>query len=127
VAEKASPCRQKLSEELLGQFGNKTPIIDVAWRQAEGQHLALIIDDQAQLESVEPADRNLAAGSAPGTHLMLVEASTLANRKRRRVDEADPGAATQLGMQRGHPWDQNRGHQLNKALRAHQTGNALCR
>jgi hypothetical protein len=32
------------------------PIIDVARCEAKGQQLALIVDDQVQLEAKEPAD-----------------------------------------------------------------------
>ena len=39
------------------------PIIDIASSQAERQDLALIIDDQVELEAIEPADRGLATSS----------------------------------------------------------------
>ena len=46
---------KKLAEQALGELGNRMPIIDVAWSEAEGQDLALIIDDQVQFQAEEPA------------------------------------------------------------------------
>ncbi len=48
---------KELACKSCGQLRNRVLIIDVAWGQAKGQLLPLIIDDQVQLEAVEPADR----------------------------------------------------------------------
>ena len=63
-------------------------IIDVARRQGKGQQLSLVIDDQVELEAIEPADRRLAACCASGKDLMLVDACNVADRKLGGVDEA---------------------------------------
>ena len=47
---------KEFAHEAFGQFGNRVPIIDVAWGEAKGQQLALVIADQMQLEAEEPAD-----------------------------------------------------------------------
>ncbi len=110
------------ADEAFDQLRNGVPIIDIARRQAKSQQFALIINDQVELKTREPADRGLAAGGAPGKHLVLVDASIMADRKRRRVDETDAGASAQLGMQIGHQWHQDRGHQLDEALIANLRG-----
>lgn len=47
---------KKFADESCGQLGNRMPIIDVAGCEAKGQELALIIDNQMQLEAEEPSD-----------------------------------------------------------------------
>ena len=96
------------------------PIIDIARSQAERQDLALIIDDQVQLEAIEPADRGLATSSTAVKDAMGVDASVVTDGKGGGVDKADAATLTQLGMQIGHQWNQHGGHQLDKARVAHQ-------
>jgi hypothetical protein len=112
----------EFADEPCDQFGNGTPIIDIAWGQAKGQQLALIIDDQVQLEAKEPADRGLATCGAPFKHAMLVDACIVANSEWSGVDEADAATAAQLRVQIGYQWNQHGGHQLDEALVAHQGG-----
>ncbi len=52
---------EELPEQASRQAGNGTAVIDIAWGQAHGQHLAAVVDHQMQLEPIEPADRGLAA------------------------------------------------------------------
>ena len=96
------------------------PIIDVARGQAERQELALIIDDQVELEAIEPADRGLATSSTAVKDAMGVDASVVTDGKGGGVDKADAATLTQLGMQIGHQRNQDSGHQLDKARVAHQ-------
>ena len=94
---------QRLGEIALGafefacescdQFGNGLAIIDVTRSQAKGHQFALIIDDQVQLEAVEPAHRRLATCSPPSTHPVLVNAWVATDRKGGGVDEADAATA----------------------------------
>jgi len=97
-------------------------VINVARRQAKGYYFALIIDDQVQLEAVEPAHGGLASCGSPSKHPVLVDAWVTADHKRCRIDKADAGTATQLRMQPGYQRNQDRGHQLDEALIAHQRG-----
>ncbi len=96
---------KELAEEPADQFGNGASIIDVAWGQAKGQQLALIIDDQVQLKAVEPAHRHLATCGPSGKDPVLMAAT-----------------AAQLRVQIGHQWNQKCGHQLDEAVIAHQAG-----
>ena len=54
---------EKLAHQACGQLGNGMSIIDVARGQAKSQDLALIVDDQVELEAVKPTDGGLAASS----------------------------------------------------------------
>ncbi len=68
-----------------------------------------------QLEAKEPADRGLAAGGAAGEDAMLRDARGMADGQRGRVEEADPGAGAQLGVQVGSQRHQDRGQERDKA------------
>jgi hypothetical protein len=72
---------KELAHETSGQLGNRVPIIDVARGEAKGQQVALIIDDQVQLETEEPADGGLATSSAGSLDPMLVDASVMTDGK----------------------------------------------
>ena len=91
------------------------PIIDVAGGETIGQYLALIVDDQVQLEAVKPAHRGLATSGSTSKHPMLMDAGIVADRKGSGVDEADAATLAQLRMQVGHQRNQDGGHQLDEA------------
>src|SRR5205823_6572904 len=105
-----------------GEFGNGMSIIDIAWGQAKGQDLALIVDDQVQLKAVKPVDRGLATSSTAIKDAMGVNTGVVADGKGSGVDEADAATLTQLCVQIGHQGHQHRGHQLDKTPIAHQGG-----
>ena len=90
---------EELAEEAPHQAWDRTAVVDVAAGQAEGQQLAAVVDDQVQLEAVEPADRGLAPRGVEGEDAMLPDAGVVADRQRRRVDEADARAVPELGVQ----------------------------
>jgi hypothetical protein len=94
---------KKLAHQAFHQLGNRMPIIDIARGQAKGQDLTLIVDDQVQLEAVEPAHRGLATSSTPVKDAMGVNASVMADGKRGGIDEADARTLTQLRVQIGAP------------------------
>src|SRR5437773_2095770 len=80
---------KELADESCGELGNGVPIIDVAWGEAKGQQLTLIVDDQVQLEAEEPAHRGLATCSAPSKDPMGVNAGIVTDGKGSGVDEAN--------------------------------------
>ena len=47
---------KEFAHQAFRQLGNGMPIIDVARGEAKGQELALIVDNQVQLEAEEPTD-----------------------------------------------------------------------
>jgi hypothetical protein len=83
----------------------------------------LFIDDQVQLEAVEPASRSLAACSPGSLDPMLGKARIATDgQKRGRINEADAGTAAQLGVQLGHQGNQQHRHQRDETLIAHLDG-----
>src|SRR5258708_34467345 len=57
--------------DALEQGGDGLAVVDVTAGEAEGEELALIVDDQLQLEAVEPAQRSLSAGRIEGENAVL--------------------------------------------------------
>jgi hypothetical protein len=111
---------EQLAEETPHQARHRAAIIDIARREAKGQEFAAIIDEQMQLEAVEPADRGFAAAGVDGEDLVLTDARVLTDGERCRVDEADAGARPELGIQIDGQRHQDAGHELDEATVAHE-------
>ena len=75
---------KQLAEEAAHQTGNRAAVIDVAWRQTEGQQFATVVDDEVELEAVEPADRGLAPARVDPKDAMLRDAARCGRCGRRR-------------------------------------------
>ncbi len=90
---------KELAKETADQAGHWTPIIGVARGEAEGQQLATIVDDEMELEAVEPAHRGLGASRVDPKDAMLLDARRVADDERGRVDEANPGTRAPLRVQ----------------------------
>jgi hypothetical protein len=120
----------ELAHQTCGQLRNRMPIIDIAWGQAKGQDLALIVDDQVELEAVKPAHRGLAASSTASKDAVRVNTGVVADGQRSGVDEADARTVPQLRVQIGHQRNENRGHQRMRSadsspgLETHSAGDA---
>ena len=69
VLANVSPVSEEFAEEFLGEppVLKWFPVIDIARRELPLYDLAPVVDDQVQLEAVEPAHRALALGS-PSLH-----------------------------------------------------------
>ncbi len=111
---------KEFSEQAPGELGNRPPVIDITGCEAEGEQLAHIIDDQVQLEAVEPTYGGFASCSSSGKDTVLVNARIATDGKGSGVDEADARTAAQARVQIGDQGNQDRGHQLDKPLIAHQ-------
>src|ERR1700687_2268304 len=79
---------KELSHQTFRELRNRMPIIDIDRSQAECQDLALIIDDQVELEAIEPADRGLTTSSTAVKDAMGVDASVVTDGKGGGVDKA---------------------------------------
>jgi hypothetical protein len=75
-----------------------------------------------QLETVDPANRGLAAGGSRGEDFVLADARVLADRPGGGVAEADPGASTELRMQIDDEGSQHSRQQCDEAGVADQRG-----
>src|SRR5438045_6391103 len=66
---------KEFAHQAFRQLGNGMPIIEVARGEAKGQELALIVDNQVQLEAVKPANRGFATSGSSGKDAVLVDTS----------------------------------------------------
>lgn len=81
------PVCEELAEELLGEppVLQRLPVIDIARSELPPDDLAPVVDDQVQLETIEPAHRALALGRPPPHRLVLLLALDVVGDQRRGV------------------------------------------
>lgn len=81
---------------------NRSPIIDIAWRQATGQQLSLIVDRQVQLKTKESPHTRFASLGVYSKDAMLADPFGITHVQRRRINEANastgPISALQIGQ-----------------------------
>ncbi len=114
-----------LAKEPTDQARNGTAVVGVARSAAEGEQFAAVVDDQMQLEAVEPAYRRLAAPGVHGKDAVLVDAGGMAHRPRGRVDEANAATLPQLGMEVDGERDEEARHEFDKVAVAQNTWKLL--
>ena len=68
---------KQFAPESLGHMGHRLTVIDIAWCQVKGEQLALVVDNEMQLEAVEPAHRVLATSGQTGKDLVAVDPSVV--------------------------------------------------
>src|SRR5260221_11072702 len=100
--------------DALEQGGDGLAVVDVTAGEAEGEQLALIVDDQMQLEAVEPAQRSLAAGRIDGEHAVLWDTGGMADGQGGGVDEAEAGAPAHLALQIGDQRQEHTRHDVDE-------------
>ena len=69
----------EFAHQVLRQFRHRLSVVYIARRQMKSQEFPLIIDDQVQLEAVEPIDRRLAALGEVSKNLVRVDAAVVTN------------------------------------------------
>ena len=91
------PVCEELAEELLGEppVLQRLPVIDIARSELPTDDLAPVVDDQVQLEAIEPAHRALALGRPPLHRLVLLLALDVAGDQRRGVYDGNTRALAQ--------------------------------
>ena len=70
---------EQFTPQILGHMEHRLTVIDIAWSQIEGDQLALVVDHEIQLETVEPTHRVLAPGGQSTKHLVTEDASVVAD------------------------------------------------
>ena len=117
-----APVTKELPDHPFRHCGHGGPIIDIAWRDAEGQECSPVVDDQMECEPIEPADRRLASRGYRLEDLMGGNASIVADNTGRRINEGDLRGVAPAGHQETAQGDQRGWHQLDKAVVADQRG-----
>jgi len=113
---------KQFAEKPTNQWGNGPAVVDFTWCEAEREQLAAVIDHQVELEPIEPADRGFASTRIDAKDPVLSNPGCATDRQGGGVDEADPGARAQLGMQVDREWGHDSGQQLNEAIVADEPG-----
>jgi hypothetical protein len=116
---------KEASEEATDQAGNWSPIVGVAGSEAQREQLAAVVDDQMELEAVEPPDRRLAAPGIDPKDAVLRDAGRMADGERGGVDEADPRTLPQLRVQLDGQRHEVAGHEGHEAGITQQGGKLL--
>lgn len=111
---------EQLAKHAFDHSRNRFAIIGIARRQAAGDDLSPIIDDQMQLEAEKPIHRVPTPGSQAIKDRMLANAAVVAHRQWGRVNETDAGAVPETVLQVGAQRHQHARHELHEAAVAHQ-------
>ena len=96
-------------------------IVDIADRKIEGHNLPLVIDDEVQLEPIEPACSAFPALGKAGKHSMRMNPSVVAYGQGTGINKTNP--ATLANPELHHVYCQNQEaglHQFHKAIVADQ-------
>jgi hypothetical protein len=80
-------------------LGNRSAVIDIAWRQTTGQQFPLLVDDQMQLKAKEPAHAFWAMPGIDGKDTVSTDAFGFIDRRRSRANEADARTSTKAALQ----------------------------
>jgi hypothetical protein len=106
---------KEFAKEATDQAGHGTPVVGIAWGEAESEHLPAVVDDEMELEPVEPAHGGLATPRIDAKDAMLLDARVVADHQGGRVDEADARALSQLCVQvDGERYEETR-HEVDEA------------
>lgn len=90
---------EELAKPASDQSWHRPAVVDIARREAEGQELPAVVDDQVELEGVAPADRGIVPARVTCEDAVLADPRGLADAECRRVDETDAGARVHLSVQ----------------------------
>ena len=112
----------RLAGQALGQLRYRFAVVDVARRDAEGQEFAPVIDDQVQLEAVEPAHGGFAPAGHLLEHLVAVNAAVVARHQGGGIDEGQAGVLAPAGVQENAHGHQGRRNQRHKSSITQQVG-----
>jgi len=112
--------RKEFAKEPMDQARNWSSAVEIAWGETESEQLATVIDDQMQLEVVEPPHRGLAASRIDAKDTALLDTGGMADRQRGRVDEADARALSALDVQVDGQGHEEARHEIDKAGIGHQ-------
>jgi hypothetical protein len=100
--------------EPLSHGQDRTTVIAVAWGQLTGEDLATIIDDQMELEPVEPVHRIFATLGQARKDTMRFDAAVVTNYWPGRNNKREAVTLTAARLQIGRKRYQDSGYQIDK-------------
>lgn len=113
---------EKAAEDAPDQARHRAAVVAMAGRQAAGQQLAAVVDDQVQLAAGAPAHRGLAPARIGPEDLVLRDPGVTAGDERGGVHEAAARTRSQLGVQLDGQREQHARHACDEAGVADQVG-----
>jgi hypothetical protein len=106
----------QFAKPALDQVWDRAAIIHSGGSQAAGAHLALSVDEQMELEAVEPLNRIFATLCQPGQHTMVLDAAVMTDDQLGGIAKREAMASTATGLQLRRQRDQDRRDQFDQAL-----------
>jgi len=107
---------KNLTEQPSDKGGYGLAVVTVSGGATEVEKLSLRINDQMQLETVEPAHRTLAALGMSYKHPVTRDAVVVTHRQRGRVDERNAVAASSTARQVSAQTRRDARHEANEAV-----------
>src|SRR5947209_7501903 len=96
---------EQFAPESLSQIRYRHPIIHITGCETQGEQVPLVMDDEVQLEAVEPTHAVFASLGIVSKHVMVVDAAIMADRQRLRRNHTDqnirlpcPGQGSSIGL-----------------------------
>lgn len=111
----------EFAEQFLGELWHGFLIADIAGCEADVEQLTLVVDDQMQLETEEPADRCFAASGQTGHHPVAGDSHIVTDFQRGGIDETDAAAGAKTRLQESDQRRQGAGNLLDKTAVTEQT------
>ena len=103
------------------------PVVYVCGSQAEGEHVAHLVAQQMQLETMTPAHRSLSVLGKPIKHLVEFPTHVVAYWNHRTVDETNARALSKtLDAHEGHQIEKHAGHEFHETRVGHGLGEVAC-
>ena len=111
---------EQLAEQPLAEVGHGLTVIDIASSEPEANQFALRVDDNMELESIEPTHRSLAAPGAVCENPMASNAPVIANSERSSVGDGNPVALAFEHLEQGRQGNHTAGQEFYASLVARQ-------
>ena len=112
----------QLTPQIVAHLWHRFAVIYIARRELKSQQFTLVIDNQMELEAIEPAHTALAACGHISKEPMAADALVVADGQRGRIDKCHPCRLAETPIQIEIQGWQGGWHQLHNARVTDQTG-----
>jgi len=111
---------KELAKQALRHIRHRFSIVNVAWCEAEGKEFSLVIDNQMNLEAIEPTHCGLATFGCVSEDPMRMDTTVVTDSNGHGIHKGDTTALTFSGSQVEAQRKQCTWHEFHKAIVAHQ-------